>query len=100
MKTGLAVILGGLLGVATAPACAIDPPTGEGYLQYGQQRYELRYAQAVLNPANPKRLWILLTTAEVSVKDAADAARTLTLAMSGKLRGVRLNVDAAAPKAN
>jgi hypothetical protein len=36
-----------LLGVTTAPAYALDPPTGRGYLQYGQQRYELRYAQAV-----------------------------------------------------
>ena len=33
------------------------------------------------------------------MKDAADASRTLKLAMNGKLRGVRLNVDAAAPKA-
>ena len=99
MKSCLTAIFGGLLGVITAPAYALDPPTGQGYLQYDQQRYELRYAQAVLNPANPKRVWILLTTAELSAKDAADAARTLTLAMSGKLRGVRLNVDAAAPKA-
>jgi hypothetical protein len=33
-------------------------------------------------------------------KDAADPAAVLALATSGKLRGVRLNVDAAAPNAN
>lgn len=101
MRLQLAAMLSCLLpGIITAPAYALDPPTVQGHLQYGKQRYELRHAQAVRNPDNPKRLWILLTTAELSVKDAADPSRTLKLAMNGKLRGVRLHVDAAAPKAN
>jgi hypothetical protein len=101
MQLRIPAMLGGLLlGIMTAPVQALDPPTVQGHLQYGKQRYELRYAQAVRNPDNPKRLWILLTTAELSVKDAADLSRTLKLAMDGKLRGVRLNVDAAAPKAS
>jgi hypothetical protein len=101
MKRCLAALFISLiLGLATAPAHAIDPGTVQGYLQFGKQRYELRYVQAVRNPDNPKRLWILLTTTEISVRDAADASRALTLAMSGKARGVRLTVDAAAPKAN
>ena len=94
-------ILGGvLLQAAAAPVAAIDPPVAQGVLQYGQQRYELRYAQAVRNPDQPQRLWILLTTAELSVKDAGDASRTMKLATSGKMRGVRLDVDAAAPNPN
>ena len=99
-RRGPAILSCLLLGIVAASARAIDPPTVQGYLQYGKQRYELRHAQAVRNPDDPRRLWILLTTAELSVKDAADASRTLKLAMNGKLRGVRLNVDAAAPKAN
>ncbi len=89
-----------LLAVAAADAAAIDPPAVKGHLQYGAQRYELLHAQAVRSAQSGQRLWIVLTTAELSVKDAADAARTLQLAMSGKLRGVRLAVDAAAPKAS
>ena len=86
--------------LASAPARAIDPGTVQGHLQYGKQRHELRHVQAVRNPNNPKRVWILLTTAEISVKDAADPAAVMALAASGKLRGVRLNVDAAAPNAS
>ena len=82
------------------PAWALDPPVVKGHLLYGGQRYELRHAQALQNPDNPKHLWILLTTAELSLKDAADPIRTHHLAMSGKLRGVRLAVDAAAPNPN
>ncbi len=97
MKSSLAVIVGGILLQAAAAAYAIDPPVVQGHLEYGQQRYDLRYAQAVRNPDDPQRLFILLTTAELSVKDAADVSRTLNFAMSGKLRGVRLNVSAVAP---
>ena len=89
-----------ILGLAAVRAYSIDPGTVQGNLQFGKQRYELRHVQAVRNPGNPQRLWILLTTAEISVRDAADPSRMLALAASGKLRGVRLNVDAAAPKAN
>ena len=91
-----------LLGTALAsgPAWAIDPGTVQGHLQFGTQRHELRHVQAVRNPGNPKRLWILLTTAEISVKEAADPAAVLALAASGKLRGVRLAVDAASPDLN
>jgi hypothetical protein len=53
--------------------------------------------QAVKVPGNPKRLWILLTTAEIPVKEAADPAAVAALAASGRLRGVRLAVDAASP---
>jgi hypothetical protein len=94
------ILSGLLLSITTTPACALDPPTVEGSLRYGQQRYELRYAQAIRSPDDPKRLWVLLTTAELSAKEAADASRTLRLAMSGTLRGVRLSIDAAAPNAN
>ncbi len=98
MKPPLRALLVGLfLGAYVAPSSAIDPPTVQGHLEYGKQRYELRHAQAVRSPDDPKRLWIVLTTAEVTVKDAADASRTLKLAMSGKLRGIRLHVDAAKP---
>lgn len=98
MKPRLHALLVVLLsGAAVAPACAIDPPTVQGHLEYGKQRYELRHAQAVRSPDDPKRLWIVLTTAGISVKDAADGSRMLELAMSGKLRGVRLHVDAAKP---
>ena len=101
MKIHIAALLGSLLALfATASAHAIDPGVVQGHLQYGQQRYELRHVQAVRHPDNPQRLWILLTTIEISARDAADTARTLNLAMSGKLRGVRLNVDASAPKAD
>lgn len=86
--------------LAVGLALAIDPGTVQGHLQVGKLRHELRHVQAVRNPNNPKRVWILLTTAEISVKDAADPAAVLALATSGKLRGVRLNVDAAAPNAN
>ena len=95
-----ALLAGLVLGAAAAPACAIDPPVSQGFLQYGKERYELRYAQAVRSPDNPKRVWILLTNAEITVKDAADPARALKLATSGKLRGVRLSVDSAAPNPN
>ncbi|MCE9660907.1 MAG: hypothetical protein K8R60_20460 [Burkholderiales bacterium] len=84
----------------SSPALAIDPGTVQGHLQYGTQRHELRYVQVVKNPNDAKRLWILLTTAEVSPKDAADPGKMLALAAGGKLRGVRLNVDSAAPKAD
>jgi len=97
MKRAITSLFCGLVLSLTVPAHAIDPPTAQGHLEYGRQRYELRHAQAVRSPDNPKRIWILLTTAEVAVKDAADASRTLKLAMSGKLRGVRLSVDSAAP---
>ena len=96
----VALFISVILALAIKPAHAIDPGTVQGHLQFGKQRYELRYVQAVRNPSNSQRLWILLTTTEISVRDAADASRMLTLAMSGKLRGVRLNVDAAGPKAN
>ena len=101
MKGHLAALFISLiLAFATAPVHAIDPGTVQGNLQFGKQRYELRHVQAVRQPDNPKRLWILVTTSEISVRDAADASRALALAMSGKLRGVRLSVDAAGPKAN
>lgn len=100
MTWRLLAMLGGLvLGFATAPGYTLDPPTARGHLQYGQQRYELRHVQAVRNPNDPRRLWIVVTTAELSVKEAADASRVLGLAMTGKLRGARLSVDAAVPKA-
>ena len=51
------------------------------------------------SPGRPKRLWILLTTAEVSYREAADPAAVAALVASGKLRGVRLSVDAVAPNA-
>lgn len=86
--------------LAMAPAHAIDPATVQGYLHYDKQRHELRHALAVHDPYNAERLWILLTTAEISVKDAVDPARALQLAMAGKLRGVRLQVNASAPQAN
>lgn len=92
-----ALLAGLILGAAPVPALAIDPPTSQGSLQYGKERYELRYVQALRSPDNPKRIWILLTSAEIAVKDAADPARVLKLATSGKLRGVRLSVDGAAP---
>jgi hypothetical protein len=69
-------------------------------MQFGANRYELRHARAVRHPFEPQRLWILLSTAELSAKDAADASRTMMLVRSGKLRGVRLEVDAAAPNPN
>ena len=98
MKPRLHALLVALLfGAAVAPASAIDPPTVQGHLEYGKQRYELRHAQAVRSPDDPKRLWIVLTTVELPAKDAADTSRALKLAMSGKLRGVRLHVDAAKP---
>ena len=49
---------------ASAPTPAIDPGTVQGHLQFGTGRHELRHVQAVRNPGNPKRLWILLTTTE------------------------------------
>ena len=95
-----ALLLGALLlqlAAAAAPARAIDPPTVSGHLQYGDQRYDLRHAQAVRSPGDSSRIWIVLTTAELPVRDAADVSRTLALAASGKLRGVRLVVSATAP---
>lgn len=89
-----------LAALAPAPASAQEPPSVKGHLQFGPQRYELRFAQTVRHPDSPKRVWVVLTTAEISAKDAADAGRTLKLAMDGKLRGVRLNLDPDAPKAN
>ena len=97
MKRAITSLFCGLVLSIAAPAHAIDPPTAQGHLEYGKQRYELRHAQAVRSPDNPKRIWILLTNAELPVKEAADPSRTLKLAMSGKLRGVRLSVDGAAP---
>ena len=95
-----AVLAGLLLGCTAEPEMAADPPTVQGHFQFGANRYELRHAQAVRNPYDPQRLWILLTSAQLSAKDAADASRTMHLAASGKLRGVRLQVDAAAPNPN
>ncbi|WP_313950839.1 hypothetical protein [Accumulibacter sp.] len=100
MMRWLALFTALVAALAMAPAYAIDPGTVQGYLQYNTERHELRHALAVRDPYNSQRLWILLTTAEISVKDAADPARALKLAMGGKLRGVRLAVDAAAPQAN
>ena len=101
MKFPLPVMLICLVaGLRSTPVSALDPPTVKGHLQFGQQRYELRHAQSVRNPYDSSRVWILLTTAEIPAKDAADPGRTLSLAMEGKLSGVRLNVDAAAPKAD
>jgi len=94
----LTMLCGLLLGSAAVPAAGLDPATVQGHLVFGAQRYELRYAQAVSQPENPQRLWILLTTTELSAADAADAARTLKLATSGELRGVRLAVAAADPQ--
>lgn len=100
MTLRLSVLLVALLvGPAAGPARAIDPPVGQGYLRYGDQRYELRHVQAVQSRDDPRRVWILLTTTAVSVTDAADPSRTLALATSGTLRGVRLSVDSAAPRA-
>ena len=90
-------LLAAALALAAPPAPAIDPGTIEGHLQFGTQRHVLSHVQAVRSPGNPKRLWILLTTAEISYKEAADPAAVATLAAGGKLRGVRLSVDAAAP---
>ena len=90
-----ALLVGAAL--ASAPTPAIDPGTVQGHLQFGTGRHELRHVQAVRNPGNPKRLWILLTTTEISVKEAADPAAIAVLAASGRLRGVRLAVDAASP---
>jgi hypothetical protein len=95
-----AVLAGLLLGCTAEPEVAADPPTVQGHFQFGANRYELRHAQAVRSPYDPQRLWILLTSAQLSAKDAADASRTMKLAASGKLRGVRWNVDAAAPNPN
>ena len=89
-----------LLGCTGELEVAGDPSTVRGHMQFGANRYELRHARAVRSPFDPQRLWILLTTAELSTKDAADASRTMNLVRSGKLRGVRLQVDAAAPNAN
>ena len=95
----LAVLVAAVTALASSPAPAIDPGTVDGHLQFGSQRHALSHVQAVRNPGNPKRSWILLTTAEISVKQAADPAAVAALAASGKLRGVRLSVDAAAPNA-
>jgi len=99
-RPALALLVATVSALASAPAPAIDPGTVQGHLQFGTQRHALRHVQAVKNPNNPKRLWILLTSAEISVKEAADPAAVAALAASGKLRGVRLNVDAAAPSVN
>ena len=93
--------LAGIAGLfAPWPAPAIDPGTAKGHLQFGARRHELRHVQAVKNPGHPKRLWILLTTVEITVREAADPGAVAALAASGKLRGVRLGVDAAAPNPN
>ena len=85
------------LALASASAPAIDPGTVRGHLQVGAERHDLSHVQAVRVPGQPKRLWILLTTAELSVREAADPAAVAALAAAGGLRGVRLVVDAAKP---
>ncbi|MCP5249323.1 MAG: hypothetical protein H6942_12455 [Candidatus Accumulibacter sp.] len=99
MMRSLALFCSLFTALAMAPAHALDAGTVQGHLQYDKQRHELRHALAVPDPYNSQRLWVLLTTAEISARDASDPARALKLAMDGKLRGVRLSVDAAAPQA-
>jgi len=100
IRAALSLVLMTAVALASPPALGIDAGTVQGHLQYGPQRHALRHVQAVKNPNDSKRLWILLTTAEISARDAADPAAVMALAAKGKLRGVRLNVDAAAPNGN
>ena len=91
-----------LLGTALAsgPAWAIDPGDGAGAPAVRHAAPRAAPRPGSQESRDPKRLWILLTTAEISLKDAADPAAVLALAASGKLRGVRLAVDSASPDPN